>query len=351
MSPKLRRILVWGGYPLYSLVLFVVCLYFTFPYERIKSLIEDQLSSSGRMTVTIGELGPSPLLGMTASDIKVVLRPKPVRRPGAAGQPGGGGAPTSKPKPMRMLIDEVSIGAGIGALLGGGIDVDFDVDGLGGEIVGSYKAERKKGWTLALRAEEIAAKEIPQLQASGPPVRGTLSAKVDLSVPGNRVTKAKGVIEFTCKSCSVGDNKAKIKIPGNPMMAMGITLPRVRIGRLSGMIKVDDGVATFERLSARSPDIELELEGRLNLRKPMAFSMIQAYLRFKISDAFLAKNSKFAILTTALARGKRPDGFYGMSITGLLRRPRVVPSRRSPVGGGGGSGRPGRPGAARRHFP
>ena len=62
MNPALvRRLIKWIGYPLFGLFSFVVFLYLTFPFDRVKDRVERQLSASGDMTVKIDHLGPSPL--------------------------------------------------------------------------------------------------------------------------------------------------------------------------------------------------------------------------------------------------------------------------------------------------
>ena len=87
----------------------------------------------------------------------------------------------------------------------------------------------------------------------------------------------------------------------------------------------------------------------MQLRTPMAFANMSAYLKFKIAPALKRRDAKFELLTNGLARGKRSDGFYGMRLYGPLRTMRPIPSRFGPRGAGGAAGGAGR-GARRGRF-
>jgi len=340
MSPVLvNRLIKWTGYPLFGLTTFVVFLYITFPYDKLKDRIEKQLSTSDDMTVTIDALGPSPLLGVSAERVLVTMKPRPSPPvpPMVGAEPS---PPPPKPKSIRILLDEVSINAGLLALLRGATDVSFKVRGLGGVVSGDYEAEKKKGWALSLEVEGMSLARLPAVQEFvGLPVKGVLAGEVKLVVPQNRWSESSGSISIECEGCSVGDGKAKLKIPGNALTAQGITMPRIRLGQFGGEIKVEKGVASLENVSAKSPDVEVVLEGDVHLRKPIGFSNSQAYLRFKISPELKKRDPKFELLESGMAQAKRPDGFLGLRLVGTLKNMRPVPSAVGPAqqrGGGGG---------------
>jgi hypothetical protein len=131
-----------------------------------------------------------------------------------------------------------------------------------------------------------------------------------------------------------------VKIPGNPLLAMGITLPKLRLGRLGGQIKIDKGRATLENISATSPDIEATLEGGVSLRDPVAFSATEAYIRFKISSELKKREPKFELLENGMTNARRSDGFLGLLLNGPLRSLTPVPSPLGPVRGGAPNGPP-----------
>lgn len=331
MNPRLRRLLLWVGYPCYALVVLVVMLYVTFPYDRVKAVVESKLSSAER-SVTIGSLSARPLLGLSAQDVLITLRPQaaltaPMGMPGSAAPV----AVAEKAKVQRLRLEQVKVSVGLFALIGGGMNVDFAVKGFGGELSGNYRLVRKgkrvERWGLELTVDKVSAKEIPQLQTFGPPLGGTLSGKVKLEVPGGRLSKANGEVDLELASTVLGDNKAKIKIKGNPMLAMGVTLPKIRLGRVAIKLGIKNGNIKFENVGARSPDVELKVEGGLSMRQPFAFSTIRTYVMLKPSPLLKKRDSKFELLESSLAKAKRSDGFMGILISGILRSPRVTPSR------------------------
>jgi len=314
----------------------LVFLYLTFPYHRVRGLIEDTVAASGEATVEIGGLGPDPLFGLAAHDVTITLNrhrqmPKQLTLPGrvrAAQQVVE--TPTEKsdePKALPIKLERVAVSVGPLGLLFGDPAFDFSVDGLGGEIDGSLALAENKGWQLELDVDALSAKRIPHLQALGPPITGQLDAKANLRLARGRWSAAEGSFELECGSCAIGDGKALLKIPGNALLAMGITLPRVRLGRLAGQLTIDKGTATAKDIGARSEDIELYVEGTLRLRDPLMFSVIDAYVRFKIGSKLKHRDPKLELLESGLASGKRDDGFIGLRITGMLRRPRVAPSK------------------------
>ena len=342
MSSRMIRLLKWVGYPLFAIFAFVVAFYLMFPYDKVKTRVEDFLSASGDMDVSIGELGPSPLTGVKAEDLIVRFKeapgqgPNPMATTGGEGEGEGeaSGKPAKKsnrPKYSRVVLDEVRIGVGLLAALGGGLDISFDVEGMGGTLEGAFSRSKKKDMKIKAKAEDIKLGQAKILSSKlGLPLVGGLSAEVDLNVPEGKMNEASGSIRISCKGCSVGDGKKKLKIKGNAFLASGITLPKLRMGRMSGEVKVDKGVARIQSFSAKSPDLEVKIEGNVQLRKPMGFSVISGYIRFKVSKELKEKNPAFGLLDSAMASAKRPDGFFGMKIFGSLNNPKFIPSRVAP---------------------
>ncbi len=75
------------------------------------------------------------------------------------------------------------------------------------------------------------------------------------------------------------------------------------------------------RSAADRPTARSRWRGRSRLRDPVRPSTVNAYLRFKLSDAFLKQAGAAADDPSdgRRAPGKRPDGFYGMRLSGRAR--------------------------------
>jgi type II secretion system protein N len=369
MNERLRKLLSWVGYPTFALFSFLAFLYLTFPMERLKPRLEQRASAELGMEVTIDEVSPRPLLGLSAEGVTLVSRPAPGAMP--ARSPDGS---TVTPKPARIRLDQVVLKVGLLGLIFGGVDLSFSVQGLGGELEGSYeqsasktapsspappipgrKVVRPQDWALRAELQKIDLASLPAVrEAVGLPLSGRLSGKAALEVPEARWSSANGSLELDLEDCSIGDGKAKLKVPGNPLLAMGVTLPRVRIGRLHGQISIEKGVATV-RLTSQDRvgevDIEADIEGRIGLRNPLPYSSLDVYARIRLNPQLKKRDAKFELFENGLASARRPDGSYGVQISGILRQP--MP-RLTPIGGSGGGLPPGRyrtPGGASLPLP
>ncbi len=341
MNKTVRRLIKWIGYPVFAIVVFLVALYMSLPYDKVKQIIEDKLSADPSMEVTIGELGPAPLIGLSAERVRIRLTPKP--KPGmpaapAAPEPkakGKGKKAAKKATGKVILLDEVKVKSGILALLSGKIDVRFAVEGLDGTMEGQYKANKKKGWSIKTEVKGLNLKDATMISdAIGLPVTGRFSGDVDLKVTKNNINTATGSIQLQIDKCTVGDGKKKLKIPGNAFLKAGLTMPRINVGKLGGLIKVQKGQGTFQKFQSKSSDMELALEGKFALRKPAGYTTADAYLRFKIDPALKKKHAVFELLEGQLRSAKRSDGFFGMRITGIVKNLKVKPSRVGPGKGG-----------------
>ena len=151
------------------------------------------------------------------------------------------------------------------------------------------------------------------------PLSGT--AKLDLSIlsPSGKLAEANGEITLSCDNVVIGDGKTPLKVAGNPFLSGGLTLPKVRLDDFGGHVAIDKGLAKLQEIAGKSRDGEVALEGEVTLRDPLPTSTVNAYLRFKLSDAFLKQASAVpTMLQMVGAQGKRPDGFYGMRLSGRL---------------------------------
>jgi len=296
---SLDRLRVWRRVALqgiFGLAVFVVALYLTFPYDRAKD-------------VEIGSAGPAVGLAVKFSDIRVRTRPAP----------SPSGAPV---KPSRFTIETARVSYSIWSLLSSVKTINVDMEAFGGQVdLTQTGAPGKKGpFEIRLHGRDIRLSELPGVgDALTIPLAGTLKLDVQLASETGKYADGNGDITFTCVECVIGDGKTPLKVPGNPFLAGGLTLPRTRLGDFGGHVAIEKGVAKLQGVEAKSPDLDVTLEGDVTLRDPLPMSAVNAYLRFKFSEAFLQKAATVqTILQVAGSQGKRPDGFYGLRLGGRL---------------------------------
>jgi type II secretion system protein N len=324
-SPEtLRRLRRVGAGVGVFLVVFVVALYVWFPYDRAKEVAIAVAAQQG-YDIDIESAGPAWGLGVSFSNIHVKTRP-------------------TTGKPTRFVIEKANVTTSIF----GTMTIALDAFGGHVELTQSGEPGKKGPFRFEVTARHVDLGQVPGIRETiNMPLTGTLRADVDLASATGRYADAKGAITFLCEGCVAGDGKSPLKVEGNAFLGGGLTLPKVRIGDLRGEIAVDKGQAKLKGIESKSPDGEISLEGDVALRDPLVNSSINAYLRFKLSDAFLKSASTVqTILQMAGAAGRRPDGSYGVRISGRLGGPAMALSAAPPFGASAVPGRPGgRPGA------
>lgn len=326
---KLRRAGINSGV---GLLVFVIALYIWFPYDRAKEAAIAVAATQG-YDVEIESAGPTFGLGVSFSNISVKTRPT---KPGE--------------KATRFRIENATASTSLFSLIGSALSSVFSstpsppamtiaLDAFGGrlELTQEGTAGKKGEFALEVTARDIDMSQVPGIrEAINLPLAGTMKLDVDITSATGKLANAKGSISFLCAACSLGDGKSAFKIAAIPFLAGGLTLPKVRLGDVTGEVAIENGTGKLKGVEAKSPDIELAMEGDVQLRDPAPNSIINAYLRFKPTEAFLKSAGTLqTLLQMAGSSGRRPDGSYGVRLGGRFGAPTGALSATSPLGTGG----------------
>jgi type II secretion system protein N len=333
VKERLKAIAPKVGFPLFYLFALVFFARWTFPYEKLRDRVvlafdQQQRETGGQEALTIDELGPSWLTGISA---------KGVRLTSPASEPG-------KP-PSELKIDEASGSISLFGLLFGDHDVSIRANAFGGMIKGSLDDSAKER-KIDVEVEGVDLGQVPMItQALGLPVEGTIDGTVKLTLPDQKASKATGAVSLDMTNVAVGDGKAKLQ----GMLA----LPRILVGGFELTGDAKDGVLKISKISAGGKDVELQGDGRVQLREQLADSFTDMNLKFKINDAYRGKNDTTKSLFGSsdspipgvfdqipkVKQSKRADGFYGWHMRGPLSHPDfdpapfAGPSAQTPPGG------------------
>ena len=323
MTPDKWKRIRWAAIKSgFGFLVFVIALYIAFPYGRAKEMAIRQAAAKD-LDVEIGSAGPTFGLGVAFHDIRVRTRP-------VTG------------KPTRFTVEKARIATSLWSVLFGSKSYTIALDAFGGRVdfdqEGIPGNSKKTPFRTVIQARDVKMVELPGVKETiNLPLGGTLKLELDLKSETGRYADANGEISFTCSDCTLGDGKTPLKVSGNAFLSGGLTLPRTRLGDLVGHAAVTKGTAKLQGVEAKSADVEISLEGDVALHDPLPSSTVNAYLRFKFSDAYLQKAAAVqAILQVAGAQGKRPDGFYGVKLGGRLSQMTSALSTVSPVGAGVG---------------
>ena len=312
----------WVGYPLFATSVFLLSLYFTLPRDRIRDRLESE--ATGFLGVDVkasDDFGLTLLGGPGFTTSQVILKTRPVM---------------PNDKPVRYSVDDLTIHFSPIQLLRGFADVSYRGKVAGGQVSGKYKATTDET-VVVLDAADLAIGDVAAIStAVGLPLEGAVDLKVDVTAQKGVIAQSNGSATLTVTDAVVGDGKAKLIIPGgDPFLSQGITVPKIQLGKIAGKVSIEKGRATLHELRGHSKDIDVELDGTIDLRDPVSLSILHLYLKVKPSDALLKREATLELLVNgAGAMARRSDGFLGFSIAGTLGSPFPMPAKEAPIGNG-----------------
>ena len=342
LSTRQKRLLRWIGYPLLAITTFIITLHLTFPYQRLKGKIIDALAD--KYDVTIYKIEPTTLPGgLILKTVSLKTRP-------------------TKPKeePITILVNELRIDIGLLGLLRGRYDVDLVAELDGGTIAGNILVTGA-GLEADLETKSLSLAQIPGLaSAVGLPMEGGLNATMNLTLPKRRWREVDGKIKLSCPGCTVGDGVTKIKpkpLNGKTsrrrsavFSAEGVTVPKLELGNLTGLIEIDKGVGKVKEFSAKSKDGELTIDGDIRFKDPFKNSTFPGCMRFRLTDELKQREKSFGNLPDLMRVTLDTDGFANVAMTGTLADLRWRPRKKCPTGSSG-SGEKSRPTVTTRPKP
>jgi type II secretion system protein N len=308
------------GYPLLYAFCLVIFAILTFPYGRLKDRIVASFNAdqppNGGSELQIEDMSGYWLTGVSLKGLTLAR---------ASAEPGH--------PPTRVVIDEATARYSILSALVGDSSLNFSATAFGGEVSGSYDV-RSKGKVVDLTLDSIDMGRIqPIADAIGVPIQGKLGGTIRLNFPDGKSLKAGGSVSLEAQDVSIGDGKAKIK--GT------LALPRVDMGSLTFTAEAKDGLLKVTKFAAAGRDVDFVGDGRIVLRDQAPDSILELQVRFRINDVYRNKSDMtkslfgtpgsnipalFELADPKIKQSKRPDGFYGWNVRGVLGRPDFQPN-------------------------
>jgi type II secretion system protein N len=346
VKEKLLRGLKWAAYPAFYFFALVLFGYLTFPFDRLKDRILSEITKSskgkGAPQVTIEKLDSYWFSGVELSGVKVRLPAEDASASapkgfgtGGFGSAGGFGAPAKAEPEKESVIEvpEAHARARLLPLLIGRVQLDFWASVFGGEVTGSAPAGSSKG-DVELAISDVKLSEVSPLQnLLGIPIDGKVNGELSLSPLDGKFSKASGKLELSIKGLVVSDGKTKIQ----GLLA----IPAAKVDEIVITGEAEKGSLKITKLSANGPDLELDGDGKINVREPWGDSGVDIYLKFRFTDAYRGKDATtksilgepgststplIEMQVAKLKKAKRADGFYGFHIHGKLKKLDYTPS-------------------------
>jgi type II secretion system protein N len=324
VKERLKRILPRVGYVAFFFFALVLSLSWTFPYDKVKERIVASFNVQQKNTQAQQELQIDDLTGYFVTGVKA----KGVRilsAPSEAGKP-----------PVEIRIDEARARLQLLPLLIFHKNVKFKLDVLGGTVDGEF-GDHGSERVIDLEFEDVEVGKLgPIQQALGIPLEGHLFGTVHFELPQGKASKGNGKVALELRDLALGDGKAKLALgPGFG----GIPLQRLAVGTLTIEGEAKDGTLKLSKMKASGKDMDIDGDGRIQMKELANESLVDVTLKLKVADAYKNKNDMTKGLFAAVEfspdakAAKMADGFYGLRLLGPLGRLKPAPAG----SGGGGS--------------
>lgn len=314
LSPRVRKILRYVAIGVFSLIVFVFALQLSFPYNRIKERLVDQLSE--KYDVSIGDVERGIVPGRVYfNDVNIRTRPTKPEEPVTT-----------------FLVKRLEVDVGLLPLISGTLRVKLDASIGKGDIDATVwlKGFGKKGIKFTAEGSHLAGTSLPLRAALGLPMTGTIEFSAALDLPYDRPKAGKpvpnwkaaeGAFSISCPSgCTFGDGKTKLKplvknAGQQAMVGEGIDFGEVNIDSLVAKAEIKKGKLEVTKFDAKSRDGELHVDYAMTLDKEFGNSIVAGCLRFKGSEALLKREPKtYAAIQTTGAE-LREDGLFHIRLT------------------------------------
>ena len=336
LKALLKRIGPKLGYPAFYLFCLVIFLAWTFPYEKVKDRVVAQFNAQQRNSAHPQELQIDDLDSSFLTGVKM----KGIRLISPASEPG-------KP-PSVLSIDEARARISVLGLLAGNKEVSFRVDAFDGTIDGTFE-DSGKARDIDITFDGVDIGRIDMIAANiGFPLEGKLFGTITLNLPEGKASKGNGNIALEIREMNAGNRKElTIKTPMGPF-----TLPRLKVGTFNVNGEAKDGVLKLSNVMASGGDVDVNGDGRIQMREVATDAHLDANLKFKINDSYRNKDDKTKLLFGApgskekpmlemdpkMSRAKTADGFYALRVGGTLGKPDVQPGSGGGAAGAGTGG-------------
>ena len=240
---QLRRIGLFAGF---GLVVFIIALYMSFPYDRAKDAAIRMASKNLDIDVEIGSAGPAFGWRSCSGTSACARAPRRASRP----------ASRSIRRSSRLRSWRCSRRRSRSRSR-------WTRWAARSSSISRARRARRAASAPSSPARDIDLAEIPGVkEAINMPLTGKLKLELEIASETGRYADANGFITITCAECVAGDGKTPLKVAGNAFLSGGLTLPRTRIGDLGGRVAVEKGTAKLQGVESKSPDGEVGAGGR-----------------------------------------------------------------------------------------
>lgn len=236
-----------AGYLAFAVFAFLLSLYLTFDYSKLKPIIKSRLEEATGARVEIGSLSSYRISGIDIKNLKMKFSREEAKE---GEQPQG---------PATLTIENLKLRLKLLPLVLGRRSISFDVLAAGGRLEGGFSSN-KTGVRLNARLSNLTLDRVPldPLVREGFRLGGKMDGRIDLDVPDtNDPTGWGGELDIELKAAKIF-----------PFTYMGVDIPEIPFSAGKVLVKIDQGKADIDPVKLDSKDLPVDLKGTLELRNP-----------------------------------------------------------------------------------
>lgn len=289
-----------AAYAALFLAAFALALRQTLPVEAVRAWLAAEAAAQG-WQLKAADAGPAGLVGIRLTGVTAESR-----------------------EGARVAVEELRTSLRLLPLVLGRRGVDFDARLYGGRVRGVAE-ETRSTRRLAATVTGVNLAQAAALQKlTGLDLAGTLGGSLDVTLDVREPARSRGSVDLRLEKGALLGGQVQLAAFGG-----ALTLPRADLGSVVAQATVKDGKASFERLEAKGPDLELAGEGlAVTLQPRLAYSPLFGKARLKLSDGFWQKSGTTAlrgVAEAALAQARGRDGAYWFQLYGTVTSPQARP--------------------------
>lgn len=291
MPGRRTLLLTVVGYVAFGLAVFLVALYFTFPYDVLRERLAAEVQQATGLSARIGAVRPQLPAGIVIDDLRLY--------------------PTPQATAPFVRLARVTASSVLDLLQGRPPSVEFVGQAAQGNLTGSVLQEESRR-TISLQWREVDLGQLQPLLGSLPfQLTGRSRGTLRLASPGNDHTRGSGSAELQVERGSF-----RYQSPG------GLKLPEVSFTGLQLRLDLGGGQLRLREGRVDGTDLQVTALGQSVLRRALGESPIAGQLRLRLTPALRQRAPELGLL---VAGAPDPEGFATYTLTGTLAAPRLLP--------------------------
>ena len=292
MANRRQVVLQILSYTLYGLVICLVVVYLTFPYNLLKQRLAERFSQPG-MHLTVDHIGPAFPPGLVLDGVRLT-----------ADRPAFDG-----PVIQAETLDVWPVWH---TLLSGAVQAQLKANLYHGRLQGrvrSASAPEDAQWQIQGDFTDLQLSRHPIVQREkGAFLRGQLDGDVDLTLdPEGKLSQ--GVLNLRLQSVVLLAGQH----PALPLQR------DISCHTLQSQIKMTATQMQIVSLTCKGDDLAIQARGTVNLRQPWQHSSLNVHLQIQSESAY---KQELALLATLVQRRLDRRGMLSFRIRGTMQQPK-----------------------------